>query len=166
MSVKLQKLVTWADKCCLGVNPVKTELVLFSRKYKIPSLIPPRIKDSVLSFSESARYLGLILDRKLDWKINTQERCRKATIALYTCRKAFGLKWGMSPYIVHWLYIAIVRPILLYGIAVWWPALTKQSITKQLNKIQRTAEICITGALNITPGEALGAVLNIQPIGN
>jgi len=26
------------------------------------------------------------------------------------------MKWGFSPKIVHWLYTAIVRPILLYGI--------------------------------------------------
>jgi len=87
MSIKLQKLVTWTDKCGLGVNPAKTKLILFSRKYKILSLIRPRIKDSVLSFSKSARYLGLILDRKWDWKTNTQDKCRKATIALYTTGK-------------------------------------------------------------------------------
>jgi len=57
-------LVTWAVN--LGINLDKTQLVLFSRKYKIPKLIPPKIKGSKLSFSESARYLGLVLDRKLD----------------------------------------------------------------------------------------------------
>ncbi|KAL7725011.1 hypothetical protein ACLKA6_001447 [Drosophila palustris] len=49
-------------------------------------------------------------------------------------------------------------------IKVWWPALTKASTIKQLKKIQRMAEICITGALNTTPGEALDAILNVTPI--
>ncbi|KAL7723737.1 hypothetical protein ACLKA6_017245 [Drosophila palustris] len=164
MTVKLSNLAAWADKCGLGVNPDKTELVLFTRRYKVPTLIPPKLKDSALSFSDSAKYLGLVLDKKLDWNQSTHDRCRKATIALYTCRKAIGIKWGMSPYIVRWLYTAIIRPILLYGILVWWPALSRQSIKKQINKVQRMAEICITGALNTTPNDALDAILNFPPI--
>ncbi|KAL7724672.1 hypothetical protein ACLKA6_012330 [Drosophila palustris] len=121
MTAKLKRLDTWAEKCGLGVNPDKTELVLFSRRYKIPTLVPPKLKNSTLTFSESARYLGLVLDRKLNWNLNIQER-------------------------------------------FWWPALTKASTIKQLKKIQRMAEICITGALNTTPGEALDAILNITPI--
>ncbi|KAL7725890.1 hypothetical protein ACLKA6_000657 [Drosophila palustris] len=92
-----------------------------TRRYKIPTLVPPKLKNSTLTFSESARYLGLVVDRKLNWKLNIQER-------------------------------------------FWWPALTKASTIKQLQKIQRMAEICITGALNTTPGEALDAILNITPI--
>jgi len=46
-------------------------------------------------------------------------------IALFACKKAIGRKWNFSPMIVHWLYTAIVRPILLYGIIVWWPSLEK-----------------------------------------
>ncbi|KAL7723990.1 hypothetical protein ACLKA6_001959 [Drosophila palustris] len=164
MTVKLSNLAAWADKCGLGVNPDRTELVLFTRRYKVPTLISPKLKDSALSFSDSAKYLGLVLDKKLDWNQSTHDRCRKATIALYTCRKAIGIKWGMSPYIVRWLYTAIIRPILLYGILVWWPALSRQSIKKQINKVQRMAEICITGALNTTPNDALDAILNFPSI--
>jgi len=164
MTAKLKKLVTWAERSGLGINPDKTELVLFSRKYKIPQLKPPKLKETNLSFSESAKYLGLVLDKKLDWNLNIQERSRKAIVALYTCRKAIGLKWGMSPYIVHWLYTAVVRPILLYGILVWWPALLRQTTNNKINKIERMAELCITGALRSTPSDALDAILNIRTL--
>ncbi|KAL7725524.1 hypothetical protein ACLKA6_010094 [Drosophila palustris] len=63
-----------------------------------------------------------------------------------------------------WLYTAIVRPILLYGIFVWWPALSKASTLKQLNKVQRMAEVCIACAMNTTSSEALDAILNLPPI--
>ena len=113
-----------------GVSPDKAELVLFSRRYKIHPLIPQKLKSSVLSSSDSAKYLGLVLDRKLNGKLNRQERCWKA----------IGIKWGKSQYIVLWLHTAKVRAILLYGILVWWAVLPKASITKQLKKIQRMAE--------------------------
>ncbi|KAM8702325.1 hypothetical protein ACLKA7_004989 [Drosophila subpalustris] len=44
------------------------------RRYKIPTLVPPKLKNSTLTFSESARYLGLVLDRKQNWNLNIQER--------------------------------------------------------------------------------------------
>ncbi|KAH8338612.1 hypothetical protein KR074_001173, partial [Drosophila pseudoananassae] len=85
-----------------------------------------------LSLSDSAKYLGIMLDRKLDWKSNIMDRANKATIALYTCRKAISLKWGMSPKIVRWLYTAVIRPILFYGVVVWCPALTNSTIQEKL----------------------------------
>ncbi|XP_043072259.1 uncharacterized protein LOC122322860 [Drosophila grimshawi] len=161
MTSKLKILSCWAQESGLGVNPNKTELVLFTRNYKVPSLVPPRLNNVNLLFKDSANFLGLTLDRKLDWNLNTQTRVKKATVALYTCRKSIGLKWGMSPNIVRWLYTSITRPILLYGVAVWWPYLKKKTTLSKLNKVQRMAELCISGALRTTPSEALDAILDI-----
>lgn len=38
----------------------------------------------------------------------------KATVTLFSCKKAIGRRWGIFPENTHWLY----RPILLYGIIV------------------------------------------------
>ncbi|KAH8340498.1 hypothetical protein KR074_007420, partial [Drosophila pseudoananassae] len=57
MTDKLRVLLTWAVRNELGVNPSKTELVLFSRKYKIPNLRLPKLSGETLSFSSSAKYL-------------------------------------------------------------------------------------------------------------
>ncbi|KAL7725151.1 hypothetical protein ACLKA6_018676 [Drosophila palustris] len=85
MTVKLSNLAAWADKCGLGVNP---ELVLFTRRYKVPTLIPPKLKDSALSFSNSAKYLGLVLDKKLDWNQSTHDRSTPGKINIYSDSQA------------------------------------------------------------------------------
>jgi len=144
----------------LGVNPSKTELVLFTNRYKIPQLNPPILNNCNLSFSDHARYLGLVLK----WGLNNQARTKKATIALYSCKIAIGLRWGMSPRIVNWIYTAVVKPILLYGVPLWWTALHKQCILTPLNKVQRMAALCISGALRTTPNEALNAILNLPSL--
>jgi hypothetical protein len=72
----------------------------------------------MLVLTDKARFLGILLDSKLSWKPNTIERVKKATVALYSCKNAIGRKWGLKPELVHWLYTAVVRPILLYGVCV------------------------------------------------
>jgi len=121
----------------MGANPEKTELVIFTRKYKSPNLTLPKCKQ--------AKYLGVILDKKLDWIDNILDRTPKAAIALIACLKAIGRKWGFSPIIVHGLYTEIVRPILLYGHIEWWPSLEKNCNLRIFHKIQRSAELCISG---------------------
>jgi len=114
MTAKLKILSEWT----IGVNPSKTELVLFTNRNKISQLNPPILSGCNLSFSDHARCMGLVLDKRLKWGLNNQERTKKATIALYSCKKEMWLRWGMSPRIVNWIYTAVVKPILLYGVAL------------------------------------------------
>ena len=53
----------WATSGGLGVNPAKAELGLYTRKHKMPNLVLPKLNDINLKISESAKYIGLILDR-------------------------------------------------------------------------------------------------------
>lgn len=164
MSNALRLLSNWATACGLEVNPGKTELVLFTTKTKVPSFRLPRLGNREIPLSDSAKYLGVILHSKLSWKLNTQHRVRRATVAYYTCRRMFGAKWGLSPRIVNWMYKAIVRPILTYGSLVWWTATERGSIVDQLYRVQRSACIGMTGALRTSPSEALNAIMHLVPI--
>ncbi|XP_070075503.1 uncharacterized protein [Drosophila takahashii] len=88
---------------------------------KFPQTLCNLMETALSSLSSNqAKYLGVILDKKLLWAENIADRTRKAAIALF----AF-------------------RPILLYGIIVWWHSLEKNCNLKNLNKIQRSAELCI-----------------------
>jgi len=49
-------------------------------------------------------------------------------------------------------------------VALWWTALHKQCILTPLNKVQRMAALCISGALRTTPNEALNAILNLPSL--
>ena len=160
----LKILADWCDYSGLGVNPSKTELVMFTRKHKIPLFKPPTLNGVELLPKDKAKYLGLILDRKLHWKLNLEDRCRKACVAFYTCKRMFGKSWGLDSRIILWLYTAIVRPILTYGIIVWWHVLQKNTYCKNLTKIQRLACLSVTGAISSTPTQSLEVLLNLLPM--
>jgi len=50
----LSTLSRWTAVCRLGVSPEKTELVLFTRKYKIPNLTLPKLHQMRLTLSNQA----------------------------------------------------------------------------------------------------------------
>ena len=135
--------------------------MLFTRKSKIPDFDLPRLGNVTLKLLSSAKYLGVILDAKLNWRLNVEERVKKAYLTLYTCRKMVGKTWGLRPKVVLWMYTAIVRPILMYGSLVWWPALERGYKCIKLARVRRSAAVCVTGALRTTPTEALNLLLNI-----
>lgn len=65
-------LSAWAHNNGLKLfNPSKTEFVLFTRKYNIPNLKLPKLLGETLTLSSSEKYLGITLDKKLDWMLNT-----------------------------------------------------------------------------------------------
>ena len=57
-----------------------------------------------------------------------------------------------------------MRPILLYGKAVWWPSVKIMANLKLLTKVQRTATLCISGALKSTPTKALKILFYLIPL--
>jgi len=92
METALSTLSRWTAVCGLGVNPEKTELYHFTRKYEIRNLILPKLHQTRLTLSNQAKYLGVILDKKLLWTDSILDRTRKAAIALFACKKAIGRK--------------------------------------------------------------------------
>ena len=58
-------------------NSNKTDLVLFSRKYKIKTFRLLRLDGIELSLFSEIEYLGVVLDSKLNWKRNTEKRMKK-----------------------------------------------------------------------------------------
>ena len=164
MEGALRKVCLWAARCGLSINPTKTQLMLFTTKTRIPEFHLPRLNEQRLVLSSNVKYLGVILDPKLNWRLNIELRVKKACIAFYACKRTFAKKWGLRPRMVLWMYTAVVRPILTYGSIVWWQALKKKYNRTKLNRIQRTACAGATGALQSCPADALNVLLHLLPL--
>jgi hypothetical protein len=57
---------------------------------------------------DQVKYLRVILDKKLDYKVHLKNRMRKACIAYWELRRAVGKTWGLCT--------SVVRPILSYAL--------------------------------------------------
>ena len=122
MQWALSTVEIWCNEVRLSVNPNKTELVAFTRKRKLQGFFEPHFFGVKLSLSGSVKYLGVILDSRLTWREHVEVKVRKAKAhnLLWACRRACGAAWGLRPKVVHWLYVAIVRPTISFASLVWW----------------------------------------------
>ena len=148
----LKNLEEWAAENSLAFSPSKTKAMLFTRKKNItkPEIF---IHGVAIEYVQEFKYLGVIIDEKLNWRKHIENQTRKAQIALSTSRKMIGTKWGLKPKQTEWIYKGIVRPILTYGSIVWVNSLEKKYVRKALEKIQRTACLMMTGAMRSTPNK-------------
>ena len=83
-----------------SVNPEKIDLVVFSRKYKLQLYRAPTLTGKTLDVKNSAKYLGVVLDRKLTSDKHVLTRRDKFLSAFWTSRRAFGNTWNLSPKII------------------------------------------------------------------
>jgi hypothetical protein len=82
------------------VNADKTKIVLFTNNRKIGDFYNPRLFGTELRMTDQVKYLGVILDKKLDWKAHLENRIRKACIVYWQCRRAVEKTLGLSPKVV------------------------------------------------------------------
>jgi len=75
--------------------------------------------NNALVASDQVKYLGVILDAKLSWKLQVEAKCKKALAQMCQLHSVTGVTWGMTPKTVFWLYIAIIRPYISYAAVVW-----------------------------------------------
>ena len=63
-----------------------------------------------------------------------------------------------------WIYKQIIIPRITYGCISWWHKAKQQTFKRKLDRLQRIAELAITGALRSTPTAALNVALGLVPL--
>lgn len=164
MQKALDKITRWCGKRKLGINPAKAKLMLFTNKRKPSDLPQIVLEGQELELCQSFKYLGVHLDGKLTWKIHVDAVVRRATAAFWTMRACFGKTWGLSPKIMRWMYITVIRPMITYGCVVWWRRCMLSTCQQLLSKTQRLMCISATGAIRTTPTAALEVIMNVPPL--
>ena len=129
-----------------------------------PVLLLPNI---MVKPSESTKYLGIMVDQHLKWKVHQSYAIEKGSKWAVQIRRAMRPAWGIMPKYARHLYIGVALPRILYGADVWCSVpqgnhsqTTERGTAKVLRKlasIQRTGALDITGALWTSPTNMLNA---------
>ena len=90
MQSALNKVMLWGEVHQLIFNPAKTNAMLFTQKKKP---IPLLMRGVEIKYVSEARYLGVVLDNKLNWNQLVTERvtsCKKALVRCASVVKKMG----------------------------------------------------------------------------
>ena len=163
MQRALDQVLDWGDRNGLSFNPTKTVCMVFTLKTTEVTWKPLMVQGQELAYSQELTYLGLTFDSKLTWSRHVEKKTAKCRNLLSYARQLVGMKWGLTPGRIAWVYAAIVRPTLMYGALVWRPNLTK-SCLNSIKRVQRLAMLNMAPTLRSTPTTGMEATLGLLPL--
>ena len=133
----LKTLFNWAADNGVKFDDDKSELIHFDCAKKgseEPITLP---NGTILLPKQHVKYLGIWLDRKLNFKKHVDVRIANATRALYAIIRLMHSEYGLKPNAARQLYLACITPISDYGSEIWYSG--QKSFESKFAKLQNLA---------------------------
>ena len=160
----LNALGGWCRRVGLSVNAGKTEVLVFTRKYKYDKTCGLTLGGRPVKVVEEAKYLGVILDKRLLWDKHLESKCGRFRGGLWQLRRAIGSHWGLQPSAVKWMFDMILLPRLTYAAVVWAGRMSLKTARERLETLRGMTVRAITGAVGSAPTAALGYLTGVDPL--
>ena len=142
----LDLLQNWEKKWKMEFHPGKCQhMKITNKKDPLPSNY--FIHGVPISITDSAKYLGVVIDAKLKWKQHYSEILKKCNGTLAFIRRNLN---KAPKNIKAGCYTALVRPRAEYASAVWDPH--HQVDIQNIEKIQKRAARFVTGNYKLESG--------------
>jgi hypothetical protein len=140
----LALLYDWLCANRLSLNVDKTEFIVFRpQQHKIGLRITLKLHNTKLFESAKIKYLGLILDNKLNWKAHITELSKKLSRGVGLLYK---VRHFCPTYVLRSLYFSLFNSHFSYGLAVWGNA--NRIYTDKIRSLQKRAIKAINSSLN------------------
>ena len=130
----LKSLCTWLRANKISLNASKTELIIFrDPKKKLSQDLKIKINGKRLTPSNYVKYLGIYIDRHLNWKTHQTEISKKLSRAVGMLSK---VRHYVNSQTLHMIYYGIFSCHLTYGSQIWGQ---QNSVTSKLQILQNKA---------------------------
>ena len=134
----------------LELAPHKTTFINFNKKNIQPGETEFKFRDSLtIHSSESARFLGIVLDYKLSFIPHINLLLNKCYRTLNIIKYLQGISWGSDPLTLLTFYKNFVRAIIDYGCVVYFP--TRKNLINKIEQVQYKAIRAALGYRTTTP---------------
>ena len=138
---ELQLIATWLSANKLTINTNKTHFMIMHRHKRLMYPLPPLyINNQVLTEVDSTSFLGIIIDKQLNWSkhiLHLRNKIAKYCGILYLTRNCLNKKSMLL------LYYSLIYPNLIYCNTIWG-ASSNQAL-KPLTIIQKRVIRTIEG---------------------
>ncbi|GBN98479.1 hypothetical protein AVEN_148152-1 [Araneus ventricosus] len=156
----LTKFQHWTEKHQLKVSIENCTTIFISRLVSRPQV---KWDNQIITSSTTLKYLGGIIDNKLNWDDHLINIKTKLTHLHQKIIRIAGTNWRLNKYLRRRLYKTVAEWTFLHGAAAWANLLSARQ-SRHLNSIQRKFLLNITGAYPTTPTAALQVREGIIPL--
>src|SRR6201996_5113534 len=146
--------------------PQKSELMHFSRA-RTAHPYPVQLGAAKVAPVESARFLGVWLDRKLRWRRHLRQIHQKLKTQQFALTKIAGSTWGCSLLRAREIYTKVIRSAIAYGVSAFHiPSRNNKpkGIARDLAAAQSRCLRVVAGAYRATPVRSLETETFVPPI--
>ena len=106
----------WCAKWRIKLNPVKTEVIIFSRSILARKTeLNLKLYGETLKIYPQVNFLGITFDSQLNFKKHFEDILDRCNTRYHRLRLLVNKKWGPSPATLIQIYKQCVRRIFKYG---------------------------------------------------
>ena len=160
----LEDIAIWAGEQRLNINIKKTCTIRFSTREGILTPYTIHWKGAKVVQKSQISYLGVLFDENLIWEPHISGKVRKAQQKLIKIDKTLGKTWGPSPKLTHWIYEAVIRPMVTYAAHIWSHNLNIAKIDKMSRSFQRWGLTKLGPIREKTPTADLEIITHTPPL--
>lgn len=151
----------WLTSVNLQLAEHKTEMVLISGRRKRES-ISIKVGAATITSTEAIKYLGVMIDDRLNFRKHMEYACRKAS-AVSNALARMMPNIGGPRQSRRVLISRVANSVLLYGSPVWEKSIGRSSMKDMLSVFRRSS-LRVCSAFRTVSGEAANVVSGIPPI--
>jgi ribonuclease HI len=149
----------WARSHGAKFSTSKYQLCHITRKRQDTTDTITINRDTTVVPKEAVKYLGVMLDSKLNWKAQINGNKTKALKTIGALSSLAGSTWGARLVRMRQMMHAVFMPQLTHGCSVWYTPHEEKGHSKgvvnSLASVQYRAQRAITGAYRATSRSAL-----------
>lgn len=152
----------WMEQHGLSLATAKTEIVLLTKK-RIPTIVPMIVGTETIQTKEAAKYLGVIIDTKLNFWEQIKRASDKAASVTAALSRLMTNTNGPRPS-KRRLLMTVTESMLLYGAEIWADALRKEKYRKRMASVQRRGALRVACAYRTVSEPAVLVIAGVTPI--
>merc|ERR1711911_474744 len=161
LQLSINKIAKWTKSKGLKLSTEKSVAVKFEQRKKgnEPTLT---LQGSPIRSQDSTRYLGLIMDKRLNWRLHVEHLRTSCTPAINLLKHLSHLSWGADRTTLKHLYTALVQSRLDYDAHLY--GVPSSGALLRLNPIQNACLRACTGAFKSSPAVSLCTEAGVLPL--
>lgn len=160
----LNYALEWSRLFKLEFNPSKTKVMMIYKKTRTVESIDLTLGNVPIEEVQQMRYLGIIVDNKLQWKQHITYVSNKVEKALLGFLRVSKNVFGVNTDVLRLVYNQGIVPIISYASGAWGNSLKKKINSKLLRRIQRRFLLRIIRGYRTVSYDALYAISGLPPI--